>query len=124
MKLRLVVDDWEHSAKEEQVACLYRLDVSTKRRRGGWELDAKVEQPAVCTARLRIFWAYHGRTCATPTKAPLTLIVFLTAIPASCCFLDDLREWWLCVLTKTRQPLLFTFTGKQIAVTRERTLKT
>jgi len=36
----------EHPAKEEQVTRLYRLNVSAKRRRGGWELNAKVLQPA------------------------------------------------------------------------------
>ena len=50
--LRLVVNDWEHPAKKEQVARLYRLDVSAKRRRGRWELNAKVLQPTFCTARL------------------------------------------------------------------------
>ena len=41
-KLRLVVHNWEHSAKEEQVARRYRLDVGAKRRGGGWELNPKV----------------------------------------------------------------------------------
>jgi hypothetical protein len=45
-----VVDNWEHPAKEEQVARLYRLDVSAKRRRGGWELNSKVLQPAISAA--------------------------------------------------------------------------
>jgi hypothetical protein len=58
-----VIDNREHPAKEEKVACLYRLDVSTERRRGGWELNAKVLQPAICTARLRTFSAYHRPTC-------------------------------------------------------------
>src|SRR6266478_2621282 len=31
--LRLVIDNWEHPAKKEKVARLYRLDISTKRRR-------------------------------------------------------------------------------------------
>lgn len=62
--LRLVVDNWEHPAKKEQVARLYRLDVSAKRRRGGWELNAKVLQSAICTARLRTFNGYHRPTCA------------------------------------------------------------
>jgi hypothetical protein len=53
-KLRLVVDNWEHSAKEKQVARLYRLDVGAKRRRGGWELNAKVEQPALCGSDDRV----------------------------------------------------------------------
>jgi hypothetical protein len=50
-KLRLVVDHREHPAKEEQVTRLYRLNVSAKRRRGGWELNAKVLQPAIGTAQ-------------------------------------------------------------------------
>ena len=73
--LRLVVDDREHPAKEEQVARLYRLDVSAKRRRGGWELNAKILQPAFCTARLRTFTAYHRPTCApssTCSTSPVT----------------------------------------------------
>ena len=53
--LRLVVDNRKHPAKEEQVARLHRLDVSAKRRRGGWELNAKVLQPAFGAARLRTF---------------------------------------------------------------------
>ena len=73
--LRLVVDNWEHPAKEEQVARLYRLDVSAKRRRGGWELNAKVLQPAIGAARLRTFRAYHRPTCApssTCSTSPVT----------------------------------------------------
>ena len=65
--LRLVVDNREHPAKEEQVARLYRLHISAKRRRGGWELNAKVLQPAFGTARLRTFGAYHRPTCAPPS---------------------------------------------------------
>jgi hypothetical protein len=37
-----VVDNWEHPAEEEQIARLYRLDVSAKRCGGGRELNAKV----------------------------------------------------------------------------------
>ena len=48
--LRLVIDNWEHPAKEEKVAGLYRLDISTKWRRSGGELNAKVPQSAICTA--------------------------------------------------------------------------
>jgi hypothetical protein len=47
--LRFVVDNREHPAKEEQVARLYRLDVTTKWRRRGWELNTKLLQPALCT---------------------------------------------------------------------------
>jgi hypothetical protein len=31
--LRLVIDNWEHPARKEKVARLYRLDIGTKRRR-------------------------------------------------------------------------------------------
>jgi hypothetical protein len=65
--LRLVVHNWEHPAKVEQVARLYRLDVSAKWRRGRWELNAKVLQPAICTARLRTLSAYHRPACAPPS---------------------------------------------------------
>ena len=61
--LRLVIDNWEHPAKEEKVARLHRLDVAAKRRRSGWELNAKVLQPEICTARLRTFSAYHRPAC-------------------------------------------------------------
>ena len=64
---RLVVDNRKHPAKEEQVARLQCLDVSAKRRRGGWELNAKVLQPALGAARLRTFSAYHRPTCAPPS---------------------------------------------------------
>ena len=50
-----MIHNWKHAAKEEQIACLQRLDISAERRRGGWELNAKVLQPALCTARLRTF---------------------------------------------------------------------
>src|ERR1700733_15803961 len=53
--LRLVIDNWEHPAKEEQVARLYRFHVRAKRRRGGWQLNAKVLQPAIgCSDALRV----------------------------------------------------------------------
>src|SRR5215468_6949987 len=65
--LRLVIDNWEHPAKKEKVARLHRLDISAKRRRGGWELNAKVMQPAIRTARLRTFSAYHRPACAPPS---------------------------------------------------------
>jgi hypothetical protein len=66
-KLRLVVDDWEHPAKEKQVARLYRLDVSAKRRRGSWELNAKFLQPPIRTTRRQTFRAHHRPTCAPPS---------------------------------------------------------
>jgi hypothetical protein len=47
-----VVDDWEHSAKEEQVTRLYRFDVGAKWRWGSLELNAEVEQPAFCIVQL------------------------------------------------------------------------
>ena len=65
--LRLVIDNWEHPAKKEKVTRLYRLDISTKRRRGGWELNAKVLQSAICTAWLRPFHPYHRPVCAPPS---------------------------------------------------------
>ena len=54
-------------AKEEKVARLHCLDVSAKRRRGGWELNAKVLQTATCTDQLRTFHAYHRPACAPPS---------------------------------------------------------
>src|ERR1041385_2608282 len=65
--LRLVIDNWEHPTKKEKVARLYRLDISTKRRRGGRELNAKVVQSAICTAWLRPFYPYHRPLCAPPS---------------------------------------------------------
>src|SRR5215471_15547696 len=65
--LRVVIDNGEHPAKEEKVARLHRLDISTKRRWGGGELNAKVLQSAICTARLRTFCAYHRPACAPPS---------------------------------------------------------
>ena len=65
--LRLVVHNRQHPAQEEQIARLQRLDVSAKRRRSGWELNAKVLQPALCAARLRTLRAYHRPTCAPPS---------------------------------------------------------
>src|SRR6266404_6621117 len=65
--LRLVIDNWEHPAKKEKVARLYRLDISTKRRRGGWELNAKVLQSALCTPQVRTSTAYHRPACAPPS---------------------------------------------------------
>ena len=53
--LRLVIDNRKHPAQKEQVARLQRLDIGAKRRRSGWELYAKVLQPAFCAARLRTF---------------------------------------------------------------------
>jgi hypothetical protein len=50
--LRFVVDDGEHSAEEQKVARLYRLDVSAERRRRGWEPNAKLLQAARRAARL------------------------------------------------------------------------
>ena len=70
-KLRLVVHNWEHPAKEEQVVRLHRLDVSSKRLRGGWELNAKVLQPAICTARCEPLVLTTGpRAHRRPRAAP------------------------------------------------------
>src|SRR6266567_3227202 len=74
--LRLMVNNREHPAEEKQVACLYRLDVTSKRRRGGWELNSKVVQPAIRTARLRTLRAHHLPTCAPPSTcstSPVTV---------------------------------------------------
>src|ERR1700722_1168019 len=65
--LRLVVDDREHPAKEEQIACLYSFGVSAKGRRGVRELNAKVLKPLICTAWLETFTAYHRPACAPPS---------------------------------------------------------
>src|SRR5258708_24464512 len=64
---RLVVHNWEHSAKEQKVARLHRLDVRAKRRRGVRELNAKVLQPAICAAQVRTSHAYHQPACAPPS---------------------------------------------------------
>ena len=66
-KLRFVVDNRKHAAKEEQVAGLYRLDVRAERRRSCWELNAKVLQAALGTDQRRTFHAYHRPTCAPPS---------------------------------------------------------
>ena len=50
--LRLVIDNREHAAQEEQVAGLYCLDVRAKRGGGGGELNAEFLEPALCTYRL------------------------------------------------------------------------
>jgi hypothetical protein len=47
-----VVNDWEHSAEEEEVAGLYGLDVGAEWRRGGGELNTKVLQAAIGAPRL------------------------------------------------------------------------
>ena len=65
--LRLVINNGDHPAKKEKIARLYRLDISTKRRRGGRELNAKVLQSAICTAWLRASSAYHRPACAPPS---------------------------------------------------------
>jgi len=73
--LRFVVNNWEHPAKEEQIARLYRLNISAKRRRDGWELDTKLLQSAFCAAWLRTFTAHHRPTCApssTCSTSPVT----------------------------------------------------
>jgi hypothetical protein len=72
--LRLVVDNWEHPAKEEQVARLDRLDVSAERRRGRWELDTEVLQPAIGAAWLRTFRAYHRPTCAPSSECSTSAV--------------------------------------------------
>ena len=50
--LWFVIDDWEHSAKKEQVTRLHCLDVSAQWCRSGRELYAKALQPAISAARL------------------------------------------------------------------------
>src|SRR5260370_40578064 len=74
--LRLMVNNREQPAQEKQVSCLYRLDVTSKRRRGGWELNSKVVQPAIRTARLRPLRVHHLPTCAPPSTcstSPVTV---------------------------------------------------
>jgi hypothetical protein len=73
--LRLVVDNREHPAKEEQIARLERLHISAEWRRSGGEFNAKVLQPAICTARLGTLRGYHRPTCApssTCSTSPVT----------------------------------------------------
>src|ERR1700733_8178114 len=72
--LRLVVDNREHPAKEEQVACLYRLGVSTKRRRGVGELNTKVLEPLICALWQRTLSAYHRPACAPPSTCSTSLV--------------------------------------------------
>src|SRR5258708_37778256 len=73
--LRLVVNNREHSAKEKQVARLHRLGVSAKRRRGRWELNAKLLQPALCTVRLRTLTGYHRPTCAPSSTCSTSPVI-------------------------------------------------
>jgi hypothetical protein len=40
--LGLVIHNREHAAKEEEIAGLHRLNVTAKRRRSRWKLDAEV----------------------------------------------------------------------------------
>src|ERR1700733_8299880 len=73
--LRFMVNNRKHPAKEEQVPRLYRLNVRAKRRRRSWEQNAKLLQPALRTARLRTFTAYHRPTCvpsSTCCTSPVT----------------------------------------------------
>lgn len=65
--LRLVLDNREHSAQEEQVACLDGLGVGAKRRGRRYELNAKLLQPAFGARRLWSFRNYHRPTCAPPS---------------------------------------------------------
>jgi hypothetical protein len=50
--LRFVIDDRKHSAEENQVAGLQRLNVGAERRRGRGESYAQVLQSAFCPAEL------------------------------------------------------------------------
>src|SRR5260370_34908909 len=70
--LRLAVHNWEHSAKEEKVARLHRLDISAKRRRGGREQNAKVLQAAICTANGETSAGYTPPACAAPSTCSTT----------------------------------------------------
>src|SRR5580658_561851 len=75
--LGFVIDDWEHPAKKEQVASLQRLHIGAERRGGGWELNAKVLQPAICSTGLRTLHGYHRPTCApssTCSTSPATCV--------------------------------------------------
>jgi hypothetical protein len=70
-----VIDNWEHPAKEEQVARLERLHISAEWRRSRGELNAKVLQPAIGTAQLGTLRRYHRPTCApssTCSTSPVT----------------------------------------------------
>ena len=68
---RLVVHNQEHSAEEEKIARLHCLDVSAKARRGGWELNAKVPQPVICTHRCEALMLTTGRRAhRRPRAAP------------------------------------------------------
>src|SRR5271166_796469 len=74
--LRLVVDDRQHSAEEQEIAGLHRLDVRAERSRRGRELNAKLLQAAIRAARLRTLSAYHRPACAPPSTcstSPVTL---------------------------------------------------
>src|ERR1700733_13896107 len=85
--LRLVIDNWEHPAKEEQVARLYRFHVRAKRRGGGWERNAKVLQPAIgCSDALRA-----GGYClfVCHTNPP---VVFSPSRLANIIMIDSVRD--------------------------------
>jgi hypothetical protein len=112
-KLRLVVDDWEHSAKEEQVAGLYCFDVGAERRRGGRELNAKVERPDLhCpAAKVRGLPSAHLRSAQKGVDdgfGTAYVECLLDAIPSSCCFLMTLHFW-----PGNERPL-FTFTSNRL----------
>jgi hypothetical protein len=77
---RLAVHNWEHSTKEEKVARVRRFDVSAKRRRGGWELNAKVLQPAICTAQVQTSNAYHRPACAPPSTCSTSPVTWRASV--------------------------------------------
>src|ERR1700722_16846143 len=47
--LWFVIDDWEHSAKKDQVTRLECLHIGAEWRGDGWKLNAKILQPEICT---------------------------------------------------------------------------
>jgi hypothetical protein len=70
-----VIDNREHSAKEQKVARLNRLDVTYLTVQACWELNTKVLQPVFCTAWVRPFIAHHRPMCvplSTCSTSPVT----------------------------------------------------
>ena|SRR5438067_5302540 len=73
--LGLVVYNWQHPAQEKKAARLSRFDIRAEWSRGGWELYAKVFEPAFCAAQLQTLAVHHRPTCApssTCSTSPVT----------------------------------------------------
>src|SRR5271170_5462580 len=65
--LKLAILDRQHSAEEEQTACLHCLYVGSKRMGSRGEHDPDVLQSALRASRLRTARAYHLPLCEPPS---------------------------------------------------------